>query len=64
MSDPASTARILIIGLDITQRKPAEAEMLGTLAREKELGQLPSNFVSAALLLKYAISREIGRAHV
>lgn len=31
---------------DITQRKRAEAELLRTLAREKELGQLRSNFVS------------------
>jgi PAS domain S-box-containing protein len=37
---------ILAIGLDITQRKQVEAEMLRTLAREKELGQLRSNFVS------------------
>jgi PAS domain S-box-containing protein len=37
---------ILVIGLDITQRKQVEAEMLRTLAREKELGQLRSNFVS------------------
>jgi PAS domain S-box-containing protein len=37
---------MLVIGLDITQRKQAEAEMLRTLAREKELGQLRSNFVS------------------
>jgi PAS domain S-box-containing protein len=32
--------------LDITQRKLAEAELLRTLARDKELGQLRSNFVS------------------
>jgi PAS domain S-box-containing protein len=31
---------------DITERKRAEAELLRTLAREKELGQLRSNFVS------------------
>jgi PAS domain S-box-containing protein len=37
---------ILAIGLDITQRKQVEIEMLRTLAREKELGQLRSNFVS------------------
>jgi PAS domain S-box-containing protein len=37
---------ILVIGLDITQRKQVEVEMLRTLAREKELGQLRSNFVS------------------
>ena len=37
---------ILAIGLDITQRKQVEVEMLRTLAREKELGQLRSNFVS------------------
>jgi signal transduction histidine kinase len=37
---------ILVFGLDITQRKQAEAELLRTVAREKELGQLRSNFVS------------------
>jgi PAS domain S-box-containing protein len=37
---------ILASGLDITQRKQAEAELLRTLAREKELGQLRSKFVS------------------
>ena len=37
---------MLVFGLDITQRKQAEAELLRTLAREKELGQLRSNFVS------------------
>ena len=31
---------------DITERKKAEAELLRSLAREKELGQLKSNFVS------------------
>lgn len=31
---------------DITERKKAEAELLKALAREKELGQLKSNFVS------------------
>ncbi|HVQ19736.1 MAG TPA: ATP-binding protein [Terrimicrobiaceae bacterium] len=31
---------------DITQRKHAEAELVRALAREKELGQLRSNFVS------------------
>src|SRR6516164_1297972 len=31
---------------DVTARKQAEAELLRTLAREKELGQLRSNFVS------------------
>jgi len=31
---------------DITERKQAEAELLKALAREKELGQLKSNFVS------------------
>ena len=37
---------MLVSGLDITQRKQAEAELLRTLAREKELGQLRSKFVS------------------
>ena len=37
---------ILVFGLDITQRKQAEAELLRTLAREKELGQLRNKFVS------------------
>ena len=37
---------MLVIGLDITERKRAEEELLRTLAREKELGQLRSNFVS------------------
>jgi PAS domain S-box-containing protein len=37
---------MLVSGLDITQRKKAEAELLRTLAREKELGQLRSKFVS------------------
>lgn len=37
---------MLMIGLDITQRKQAEEEMLKALAREKELSQLKSNFVS------------------
>ncbi|HEY0791917.1 MAG TPA: PAS domain S-box protein [Chthoniobacterales bacterium] len=37
---------ILVFGLDITQRKQAEADLLRTLAREKEFGQLRSNFVS------------------
>jgi PAS domain S-box-containing protein len=37
---------VLLVGLDITQRKRAEAELLKAIAREKELGQLKSNFVS------------------
>ena len=37
---------IQAVCIDITQRKKVEAEMLRTLAREKELGQLRSNFVS------------------
>jgi len=37
---------LLIFAMDITQRKQAEAELLRTLAREKELGQLRSKFVS------------------
>ena len=37
---------VLIMALDITQRKQAEVEMLKALARERELSQLKSNFVS------------------
>jgi PAS domain S-box-containing protein len=37
---------VLTFALDITDRKKAETELLRTLAREKELSQLKSNFVS------------------
>ena len=37
---------VIATGLDITQRKQAEIELIRTLAREKELGQLRSHFVS------------------
>ncbi|HKX62585.1 MAG TPA: PAS domain S-box protein [Verrucomicrobiae bacterium] len=37
---------LLTIGLDMTDRKKAEAELLRALGREKELSQLKSNFVS------------------
>ena len=37
---------MLSLGLNITQRKRAEIETLKALAREKELSQLKSNFVS------------------
>ncbi|HVV72052.1 MAG TPA: PAS domain-containing sensor histidine kinase, partial [Verrucomicrobiae bacterium] len=37
---------LLCLALDITARKQAEVEMLKALAREKELSQLKSNFVS------------------
>jgi PAS domain S-box-containing protein len=40
------TPHMLLMGLDITQRKRAEEEILRTLARERELSQLKSNFVS------------------
>src|SRR6266436_3043583 len=40
------TPHVLLLALDITQRKQAEVEILKTLAREKELGQLKINFVS------------------
>jgi PAS domain S-box-containing protein len=36
----------LLVAVDITERKGAEAELLKALAREQELGQLKSNFVS------------------
>ncbi len=41
---------VLSMALDITQRKQAEVEMLKALDREKELGQLKSNFVSMVSL--------------
>jgi PAS domain S-box-containing protein len=37
---------VIATGLDITQRKQAEVELLRTLAKEQELGQLRSHFVS------------------
>jgi PAS domain S-box-containing protein len=37
---------VLIMALDITQRKQAEVEVVKALGREKELSQLKSNFVS------------------
>jgi PAS domain S-box-containing protein len=37
---------LLTFGLDITERKQAEAELLKAIAREKELGQVRSKFVS------------------
>jgi len=37
---------ILSVGLDITDRKRAEAELLRTLEQEKELSRLKTNFVS------------------
>jgi PAS domain S-box-containing protein len=40
------TPHVLLLALDITQRKQAEVEILKTLAREKELSQLKSNFIS------------------
>src|SRR6476646_8152189 len=39
-------SHLLTFGLDITERKQVEAELLKTVAREKELGELKSNFVS------------------
>jgi PAS domain S-box-containing protein len=41
-----NTPHILCLDLDITQRKKAEVEILKALARERELSQLKSNFVS------------------
>jgi PAS domain S-box-containing protein len=37
---------MLVVGLDITERKQAEEELLRTVTREKELGRLRSEFVS------------------
>jgi PAS domain S-box-containing protein len=42
----ADEPHVLSLVLDISQRKSAEVEMRKTLAREKELSQLKSNFVS------------------
>jgi PAS domain S-box-containing protein len=42
----SETPHLLSMALDITQRKRAEEDLLKTLEREKELGQLKSNFVS------------------
>jgi PAS domain S-box-containing protein len=39
-------SHLLTFGLDITERKQVEDELLKTVEREKELGQLKSNFVS------------------
>src|SRR5262249_7389015 len=39
-------SHLLTVGLDISQRKQVEAELHRTAAREKELSQLKSNFVS------------------
>ncbi|MDB6067155.1 MAG: hypothetical protein JWR26_3363 [Pedosphaera sp.] len=41
-----NSPHVLLLALDITRRKQAEVEMLRLLAREKELSQLRSNFVS------------------
>jgi PAS domain S-box-containing protein len=41
-----NTPHMLLIALDITERKRAEEELVKTLEREKELSQLKSNFVS------------------
>lgn len=44
---PAAGRQLLVaILLDVTTRKQAEAELLRALARERELGQLKSEFVS------------------
>jgi PAS domain S-box-containing protein len=40
------TPHILLMALDISRRKSAEVEIIKALAREKELSQLKSNFVS------------------
>jgi PAS domain S-box-containing protein len=40
------TPHLLLMTLDITQRKRAEEELVKTLEREKELSHLKSNFVS------------------
>ena len=40
------TPHMILMAIDITQRKRAEVELLKTLEREKELSQLKSNFVS------------------
>ena len=45
-NDRGEVVGLIGLGFDITDRKNAEAELLKALAREKELGQLKSNFVS------------------
>ena len=45
-NDRGEVVGLIGLGFDVTERKNAEAELLKALAREKELGQLKSNFVS------------------
>jgi PAS domain S-box-containing protein len=42
----ANAPHVLLLALDISRRKQAEVEILKSLAREKELSELKSNFVS------------------
>jgi PAS domain S-box-containing protein len=45
-NDNGIVVGLIGLGFDVTERKRAEDELLKTLAREKELGQLKSDFVS------------------
>ena len=45
-NDRGEVVGLIGLGFDITDRKNAEAELLKALAREKELGELKSSFVS------------------
>ena len=45
---------ILGFGIEVTERKLAETELLRTLAREKELGRLRSHFLLAAIRSRLA----------
>lgn len=44
--DIENEPHVLMVAQDVTQRKKVEEELLKSLEREKELGQLRSNFVS------------------
>ena len=45
-NDKGIVVGLIGLGFDVTERRRAEEELLKTLAREKELGQLKSDFVS------------------
>src|SRR5204863_2639504 len=45
-NDHGDVVGLIGLGFDVTDRKNAESELLKALAREKELGELKSSFVS------------------